>query len=87
MPSTLLLVTLKLVDITANKGFHIVKNQIDGEDDADFSKEREEKSPVFPHEEAVYQSVPIIKKPARKIVEIKVFYDDGTYENFHCSPK
>lgn len=64
-----------------------VKNPIDGEDDADFSKEREEKSPVFPHEEAVYQSVPIIEKPARKIVEIKVFYDDGTYENFHCSPK
>lgn len=64
-----------------------VKKITDGEDDADFSKEREEKTPVFPHEDAVYQSVPIIEKPARKIVEIKVFYDDGTYENFHCSPK
>ena len=67
-----------------------VKNPSNGENDSDFSKEKGEKSFVSPREEAMCQAVPPVlppEKPARKIVEIKVFYDDGTYENFHCRPK
>lgn len=39
-------------------------------------------SPVVPVQPLVRETVKYIDKPQRKITEIRVFYDDGTYETF-----
>ena len=75
------------VDADAVIGAENVKNPADGEDDADFSTEKRDKMAVSTAKEAVSQSVPTIEKPTRKIVEIVVFYDDGTYENYLSRPQ
>ncbi|MBR5729142.1 MAG: helix-turn-helix transcriptional regulator [Prevotella sp.] len=56
-----------------------------GEEYVDFSKERRVNMLVTPLEEAVRQAVSATSKPVRKITEIKVFYDDGTYETFQSA--
>lgn len=49
---------------------------------ADFLKENEEKEPSYSPKEAGNLSIQMSKKTTRKVVELKVFYNDGTYETF-----
>lgn len=49
---------------------------------ADFLKENGEKSPIFSPNETGNLSIHTPNNPARKIVELKIFYNDGTYETF-----
>lgn len=73
-------------DVSAPNASENEKNPYLGEEPADFSKERRVNMLVTPLEEAVKQVVSASSKPSRKITEIKVFYDDGTYETFQeCS--
>ena len=45
-------------------------------------KEMPLKQPVFTPKEIVREEVKYIEKPARKITEIRIFFDNGTYETF-----
>ena len=46
-------------------------------------KEIEPKTPYFTTKEPVKEEVRYIEKPERKITEIRIFFDNGTYETFH----
>ena len=46
-------------------------------------KEMEVKMPFLGTKEIVREEVKYIEKPARKITEIRIFFDNGTYETFH----
>ena len=39
-------------------------------------------SPETSHKEIVKQEIRYIEKPSRKITEIRIFFDDNTYETF-----
>lgn len=45
-------------------------------------KENEPKTPVYAPKEIVREEIKYIEKPAKKITEIRIFYDNGTYETF-----
>ena len=49
---------------------------------SEYRKEIEPKTPVFPTKEVVREEIKYIEKPARKITEIRIFFDNGTYETF-----
>ena len=53
-----------------------------GTEDAENRKEMQLKSPVFAPKEIVREEVKYVEKPARKITEIRIFFDNGTYETF-----
>ena len=53
-----------------------------GTEDGENRKEMQLKSPVFAPKEIVREEVKYIEKPARKITEIRIFFDNGTYETF-----
>ena len=55
----------------------------EGTDERENRKEIASKSPVFAPKEIVREEVKYIEKPARKITEIRIFFDNGTYETFH----
>lgn len=38
-------------------------------------------------EDIVKKTLNVIQKPQRKIVEVRIFFDDGTYESFGARPK
>ena len=59
------------------------KNPDERRDDVVFSKENDVKSPLIPPKNSINQVDNTFCKPARQIVEMKVFYDDGTYETFN----
>jgi hypothetical protein len=40
------------------------------------------RTPVYAPKEIVREEVKYIEKPARKITEIRIFFDNGTYETF-----
>jgi transcriptional regulator with XRE-family HTH domain len=46
-------------------------------------KENEVKTGFYGPKEIVREEVKYIEKPARKITEIRIFFDNGTYETFH----
>ena len=54
----------------------------EGTDDRENRKEMPSKSPVFAPKEIVREEIKYIEKPARKITEIRIFFDNGTYETF-----
>ena len=54
-----------------------------GADDRENRKEMELRTPVFTPKEIVREEVKYIEKPSRKITEIRIFFDNGTYETFH----
>lgn len=58
------------------------KNSTKDTGTADFLKENGEKSPIFAPKETGNLSIHTPNNPARKIVELKIFYNDGTYETF-----
>ncbi len=49
---------------------------------SEYRKEIEVKTPEIPIKEVVRQEVKYIEKPSRKITEIRIFFDDNTYEIF-----
>lgn len=53
-----------------------------GPDDGENRKEMELRTPVYAPKEIVREEVKYIEKPARKITEIRIFFDNGTYETF-----
>ena len=53
-----------------------------GTEDGENRKEMQLKSPVFASKEIVREEVKYVEKPARKITEIRIFFDNGTYETF-----
>ena len=54
----------------------------EGTDERENRKEMASKSPVFTPKEIVREEIKYIEKPARKITEIRIFFDNGTYETF-----
>lgn len=46
-------------------------------------KEIEPKTPYFTPKSVVNEEIKYIEKPERKITEIRIFFDNGTYETFH----
>ena len=54
----------------------------EGTDDRENRKEMPSKSPVYAPKEIVREEIKYIEKPARKITEIRIFFDNGTYETF-----
>ena len=54
----------------------------EGTDERENRKEIASKSPVFAPKEIVREEIKYIEKPARKITEIRIFFDNGTYETF-----
>ena len=50
---------------------------------SEYRKEIEPKTSVFPAKEIVREEIKYVEKPARKITEIRIFFDNGTYETFH----
>lgn len=48
----------------------------------EYRKENEVKVPVYTPKEIVREEIKYIEKPAKKITEIRIFYDNGTYETF-----
>jgi transcriptional regulator with XRE-family HTH domain len=54
----------------------------EGTDDRENRKEMQPKTPVFAPKEIVREEIKYIEKPARKITEIRIFFDNGTYETF-----
>ena len=53
-----------------------------GTEDGENRKEMQLKSPVFAPKEIVREEVKYVEKPARKITEIRIVFDNGTYETF-----
>ena len=54
----------------------------EGTDERENRKEIASKSPVYTPKEIVREEIKYIEKPARKITEIRIFFDNGTYETF-----
>ena len=53
-----------------------------GTEDGENRKEMQLKTPGFAPKEIVREEVKYVEKPARKITEIRIFFDNGTYETF-----
>ena len=49
---------------------------------ADFSRENASDNHVFPPKETVIEKIKYIEKPQPKISEIRIFFDNGTFEVF-----
>ena len=54
----------------------------EGTEERENRKEMAPKSPVFAPKEIVREEIKYIEKPARKITEIRIFFDNFTYETF-----
>ena len=52
-------------------------------DNSENRKEMEVKTAFYAPKEIVREEVKYIERPARKITEIRIFFDNGTYETFH----
>ncbi len=50
------------------------------QDDTEYVKENEAKAPVEAPKEVVRETVKYIERPPRKVTEIRIFFDDGTFE-------
>ena len=54
----------------------------EGTEERENHKEMAPKTPVYAPKEIVREEIKYIEKPARKITEIRIFFDNGTYETF-----
>ena len=50
---------------------------------SEYRKENEVKTAFYTPKEIVKEEVKYVEKPERKITEIRIFFDNGTYETFH----
>lgn len=51
-------------------------------DSSEYRKENEPKVPLYPQKEIVREEIKYVEIPAKKITEIRIFFDNGTYETF-----
>lgn len=58
------------------------KNPANGTDALENRKEMASESAQTPHKEIVKQEIIYKERPPRKITEIRIFFDDNTYETF-----
>lgn len=49
---------------------------------SEYRKENEVKTPIYPPKEIVREEIKYVEIPAKKITEIRIFFDNGTYETF-----
>ena len=54
----------------------------EGTEERENRKEMAPKKPLYAPKEIVREEIKYIEKPARKITEIRIFFDNGTYETF-----
>ena len=54
----------------------------EGTEERENRKEMAPKPPLYAPKEIVREEIKYIEKPARKITEIRIFFDNGTYETF-----
>ena len=54
----------------------------EGTEERENRKEMPSKNPVYAPKEIVREEIKYVEKPARKITEIRIFFDNGTYETF-----
>ena len=54
----------------------------EGTEERENRKEMAPKTPLYAPKEIVREEIKYIEKPARKITEIRIFFDNGTYETF-----
>ena len=52
----------------------------EGTEERENRKEMAPKTPIYAPKEIVREEIKYIEKPARKITEIRIFFDNGTYE-------
>lgn len=57
-------------------------NPSNGPTDSENRREIASKSPVSTSKEIIKQEIRYIERPPRKITEIRIFFDDNTYETF-----
>ena len=50
--------------------------------DPEYRKENEVKTPLYSPKEIVREEIKYVEVPAKKITEIRIFFDNGTYETF-----
>ncbi|EFG18189.1 conserved hypothetical protein [Phocaeicola vulgatus PC510] len=48
----------------------------------EYRKENEVKTPLYSPKEIVREEIKYVEVPAKKITEIRIFFDNGTYETF-----
>ena len=48
----------------------------------EYRKENEVKTPLYSPKEIVREEIKYVEVPAKKITEIRIFFDDNTYETF-----
>ena len=48
----------------------------------EYRKENEVKTPLYSPKEIVREEIKYVEIPAKKITEIRIFFDDNTYETF-----
>jgi transcriptional regulator with XRE-family HTH domain len=58
------------------------ENPTEGSSDLDFRKENGLNSPLEATKEIVRQEIKYIEKPPRKITEIRIFFDDNSFQIF-----
>lgn len=70
-----------LQHLSTHKALRIPK--IDREPDSfDFRKENVSETPAYTPKESVREEIRYIEKPHPKITEIRIFFDNGTYQVF-----
>lgn len=55
-------------------------NADESTDEKKYAKEMEDKSSENDHKVTIKETIKYIEKPSKKITEIRIFYDDGTFE-------
>lgn len=69
-------------EMRLSKGHEIPVNPTGGQMSLDFSNLKAPEPPILPPKEIVKEEVKYIEKPCPKITEIRIFFDNGTYEVF-----
>ncbi len=71
--------TMPLMDFSGDENPLFADNW---SDERENRKEMALKTPVFDHKEPVIEKIKYVEKPDKKITEIRIFFDNGTYETF-----
>ena len=72
-------ISVMLFAVEVAENAEIARNPSGG---ADFSRENASDNHVFPPKETVIEKIKYIEKPQPKISEIRIFFDNGTFEVF-----
>ncbi len=67
---------------TENKTAENLQNTDSGQFYFDFRREKPSEEPVFHTQSPEKEQIRYVEKPAPKITEIRIFYDNGTFEVF-----